>query len=82
MLDNVEIDTDLEATASYRAKPLGANTVGSETRYLYRIYASAAYRVASATVSQIVSVEVASPQNIVYLLPATWSDRLAPCALP
>ncbi|MDB2316641.1 hypothetical protein N9V36_04850 [Luminiphilus sp.] len=80
-LSNVEIDTGLEATASYRAEPLGATTVGSETRYLYRVYATAVYRVASATVSQIVSVEVDSP-NTVYLLPATWSDRLAPCALP
>ncbi|MDB2511381.1 hypothetical protein N9X48_01730 [Luminiphilus sp.] len=81
-LSNVEIDTGLEATASYRAEPLGdETTVGSETRYLYRVYATAVYRVASATVSQIVSVEVASP-NTVYLLPATWSDRLAPCALP
>lgn len=80
-LSNVEIDTGLEATASYRAEPLGATTVGSETRYLYRVYATAVYRVASATVSQIVSVEVASP-NTVYLLPATWTDRAAPCALP
>lgn len=80
-LNNVEIDTDLEATASYRAEPLGGTTVGSETRYLYRVYATAVYRVASATVSQIVSVEVDSP-NAVYLLPATWTDRLAPCALP
>lgn len=80
-LNNVEIDTDLEATASYRAEPLGGTTVGSETRYLYRVYATAVYRVASTTVSQIVSVEVDSP-NAVYLLPATWTDRLAPCALP
>ncbi|MDG1507310.1 MAG: hypothetical protein P8Q28_05825 [Luminiphilus sp.] len=80
-LSNVEIDTNLEATASYRAEPLGATTVGSETRYLYRVYATAVYRVGSATVSQIVSVDVNSP-NTVYLLPATWTDRLAPCALP
>lgn len=80
-LSNVEIDTGLEATASYRAEPLGGTTVGSETRYLYRVYATAVYRVASATVSQIVSVEVDST-NTVYLLPATWTDRLAPCALP
>ena len=80
-LNNVEIDTGLEATASYRAEPLGDTTVGSETRYLYRVYATAVYRVASATVSQIVSVEVDS-SNAVYLLPATWTDRLAPCALP
>ena len=80
-LNPVEIDTGLEATASYRAEPLGGTTVGSETRYLYRVYATAVYRVASATVSQIVSVEVDS-SNAVYLLPATWTDRLAPCALP
>jgi hypothetical protein len=80
-LSNVEIDTGIEATASYRAKPLGATTVGSETRYLYKVYATVFYRVASATVSQIVSVEVDS-SNTVYLLPATWTDRLAPCALP
>ena len=80
-LGNVEIDTDLVATASYRAEPLGATNVGNETRYLFRVYATAVYRVASATVSQIVSVEVDS-SNTVYLLPATWTDRLAPCALP
>ena len=80
-LSNVEIDTDLEATASYRAEPLGATTVGSETRYLFRVYVTAIYRVASATVSQIVSVELGST-NTVYILPATWTDRLAPCALP
>ena len=79
-LSSVVIDTDLEATASYRAEPLGATTVGSETRYLYRVYATAIYRVASSTVSQIVSVEIGGT-NTVYILPATWTDRLAPCAL-